>query len=98
MLNEEQINKVKTTLATSGWNDVMSPAMLNRGKAALKALILSTSEREKAGGEFADADDHTLRAIIRDAEWMASAWRNEITVFDENRRVEELHRQHNGEA
>ena len=45
MLNEEQIQKVRQTLQSSGWNEVMYPLYLQRGKAALKSLTLSAEER-----------------------------------------------------
>lgn len=93
-LNEEQIQKVRATLQTSGWNDVMRPAIENRGRLALRALALSRSERAKEfGGTDQDTDDDILRAMIRDATWMTSVWTNEIAVFEHNRKLDELERQ-----
>jgi hypothetical protein len=93
-LNEEQIDKIRLVLQSTGWNDVMRPALENRGRGALKALALSRSERaEQFKGGDLDTDDDILRAIIRDCEWMVSVWSNEVSVFDYNRRRDELDRQ-----
>lgn len=96
MLSEEQVQKIRHTLSTSGWTDVMHPAIVNRGNSALKALTLSPDERRMVGGEFKDTDDFLLRAIIRDAEWMIACWQNEIKVFEMNRQLEEIQSQQNG--
>ena len=90
-LNQEQVQKVRLVLASTGWNDVMRPALENRGRQALKALTLSRTERAGAykGTDF-DTDDDVLRAIIRDCEWMAVVWTNEIAVSEHNRRLDEL--------
>lgn len=93
-LNEEQIQKVRLVLASSGWNDVMKPAIENRGRLALRALALSRSERAvEFKGTDMDTDDDILRAMIRDATWMTSVWTNEVSVFEHNRRLDELDRQ-----
>lgn len=93
-LNEEQIQKVRLVIASSGWNDVMRPALENRGRQAVKALCLAPTERAAAfkGSDF-DTEDHVLRAIIKDSEWMIAVWSNEIAVFEHNRRLDELDRQ-----
>jgi hypothetical protein len=94
-LNEEQIAKIRLMLQSSAWNDVMKPAIATRANAAIKALILTPSERT---GEFKGMDDSAIRAQIREAEWLLTAFVNEIAVFDHNRRVDELHGQNNPEA
>lgn len=93
-LTEEQVLKVRQVLASSGWNEVISPALANRARQAIKALCLSRSERatEYKGGDF-DTDDDILRAIIRDCEWMLTVWVNEVNVGEYNRRRDELDRQ-----
>ena len=82
------------TLVTGGWTDVMKPAIENRGRSAVKALVLSRAERTQAykGTDF-DTDDDVLRAIIRDCEWMIVCWYNEIKASEHNRRLDELDRQ-----
>jgi hypothetical protein len=94
-LNEEQIGKVRFLLMSSGWNEVVKPAVAKRANTAIKALILSPAERS---GEFKEMDDSAIRAQIREAEWMLTAFDNEIAVFDHNRRLDELQRQQNPEA
>jgi hypothetical protein len=91
MLNPDQIEKVRGTLYTSGWNDVMKPMLLNRGRMAVKALVLTRTERdaEMKGTDFA-TDEDVLRAIIRDVEWMLNIWDNEVNAANHNRLRDEL--------
>jgi hypothetical protein len=86
MLDGTQVDKIRLVLSSTGWNDVMKPALLNRGKNAVKALCVAPSERE---GEFKGSTDEALRAAIRETEWMVSVWSNEIVIFEHNRRLEE---------
>lgn len=90
-LNNEQIQKIRLVLASSGWREVMLPALANRGHQAVKALCLSRSERavDFKGTDF-DTEDEILRAMIRDCSWMSSVWSNEVEVADYNRRRDEL--------
>lgn len=98
-LNETQVQKVRQVLASSGWNEVMKPALIKRGQQAVKALCLSRTERTSQfkGGDF-DTDDEILRAIIRDCEWMVVVWENEVSVAEYNRRRDELDRQNSPEG
>lgn len=93
-LSDEDVQKVRLVLASSGWNEVMKPLLELRGRRALKALTLTRSERATTyKGQDFDTDDDVLRAIIRDVEWMISVWQNELMVSDHNRRIDELGRQ-----
>ena len=98
-LNDEQCQKIRQTMMTAGWNEVMKPSLENRGRQAVKALCLSRSERatQFKGGDF-DTDDEILRAIIRDCEWMTAVWSNEVAVNEYNRRRDELDRQNSPEG
>jgi hypothetical protein len=87
MLEAEEIQKIRLVLSSSGWNDVIYPAIIDRGKGAVKALCKPASERD---GPFKGMDDGTLRAMINQCEWMVSHWQNEILAFEHNRRLEEL--------
>jgi hypothetical protein len=91
MLSSEQVEKVRLVLSSNGWNDVIRPAIVGRGRQALKSLALGRSERatEFKGTEF-DTDDDILRAMIRDCEWMSVVWSNEVQIHDRNRRLDEL--------
>lgn len=98
-LTEEQVQKVRLVLSTAGWNDVMRPALENRGRQALKSLTLARSERAGhfKGTDF-DTEDDVLRAIIRDCEWMVACWSNEIRVAEYNRNLEELERRESNQG
>jgi len=89
-LDAEQIQKTRSLLMSSGWNDVLKPLLAVRAHNAVKALILSPAERD---GEFKDMADTELRARIREAEWILSVLPNEVAVYDHNRRLDELDRQ-----
>lgn len=95
-MTEDQIQHVIATINTSGWKQVMQPAYANRAKAALSALALSPSEREKGGGEFKDSDDAHLRAVIRECEWMLGVWANVVNNYHQNRARDELAQRQNG--
>lgn len=89
-LNDDQLDLVRQTLATRGWNEVMQPFYLNRGRQALKLLALYPAER---AGELKDLEDDQLRAVVRECEWMTNVWRNELQVAEHNRRLEEAERE-----
>lgn len=93
-LDEEQIGKIKLLLASSGWNDVMKPVIAKRAHDAIKALVLNPAERK---GEYQGVDDTEIRARIRESEWMLMVWPNEVSVYEHNRRLEEIETQ-NGAA
>lgn len=97
MLTDDQATKLHLTVMSSGFKEIIEPAIGNRHKAALKALALSPSERESGGGEFKNADDATLRATLRECEWMLGVWHNELNVYRDNRVRDELAAQQNGE-
>lgn len=96
-LSNEQVDKVRTVLLSAGWNDVILPAIRQRGQQAVKALVMSRSERATTfkGSDF-DSEDDVLRAIIRDTEWMTVVWQNELLVAEHNRRLDELDRNNSG--
>lgn len=91
-LTDDQIQKIRLLISSSGWNDVMKPVLANRANAALKALVLTQSERATDGGEFKAWDDESLRAAIREIEWMLVVWTNMISVHEHNRVRDELDR------
>ena len=92
-LNEEQVGKIRNLLASSGWNDVMKPVIATKAHNAIKALVLNPAERT---GEYKDRDDASIRSDIKVLEWVLSCWQNEISVFEHNKRLEELDAQTNG--
>src|SRR3972149_159735 len=92
-LNEEQIQKVKLLTSSSGGHDVGRPVIAKRAQDAIKALVLNFAERK---GEYEGVDDNTIRATIKECEWMLSVWSNEVAIHEHNRRLEELERQQDG--
>lgn len=93
-LNPEEIQQVRLTLETSGWK-VMEKVIANRTHDAIRALVLSPSERT---GETKEMTDETIRARVREGEWMLFVWRNEIRLHDLERAqqqmlMNELHQQ-----
>ena len=87
MISPEQYDKVKILLASSGWNDVMRPAIAKRGQDAVRLLVLHPSERK---GDDSKLTEDALRARIQECEWMLAVWSNEVVAFEQNRRLEEL--------
>lgn len=92
MIDEQQAQKVRLVLTSSGWNDVIAPAIRARGQEALRSLRLSPLAREKHYGPDSPfrTSDEALRVMIDDCEWMAVAFLNELIVHDVNRQREEL--------
>ena len=72
----------------------MRPIIAQRANDAIKALILLPSERKAEGNEDDKKvpGDSDLRARIREAEWMLSAFENEVRIFDINRARDEAER------
>lgn len=94
-LSDTEVQQVRLTLVSSGWTDVMKPRILMRAQNALKALVLDPTERGAFKGTDFDTSDAVLRAMIRDAEWMAVCWDNEVQIADRNRQRDELARAEN---
>lgn len=92
-LTEDQIKLVKQGLQSSFWNEIVRPAIAQRGNNAIKLVAVEQAER---AGEWKDLSDAQLRAIIKDCEWMLTCWNTEIAVFEHNRRLEELDAEQNG--
>lgn len=86
-LDADSVEKLRATMASSGWNDVIEPSLINRSKQILNALRTVPGKRS---GEFKELEDHDLRAKLDEIEWLLVAFRNEIKVFDHNRRLDEL--------
>jgi hypothetical protein len=93
MLNEEQIDKLKLTMSTDGWNEVILPLVASRGREAITALVLDPTERS---GEYKGMDDGMIRQRARAVEWLLSILRNELAAADHNRALDELDRQNAG--
>jgi hypothetical protein len=90
-LSEEQIESVRLMFASSGWRDVVRPALINRSKMLITALRQAPGRRT---GECKGLEDHELRARLDEDEWLLVAFQNEIMVFDHNKRLDELDAAH----
>lgn len=90
-LTPEQMEKVQRVLGSDGWRDVMKPALVQRRDVAVRALIMTRSERaSKIKGTDFDTEDDVLRAMIADCEWLGSVWDTEAKVAMHNQRLDEL--------
>ena len=94
MLNEQQIHLVKQMLGMGGWNDVVKPLVIGRGRDLTKVAMMMPSQRPEP---YKDMDDREamnhIRGRILEIEWLVSFFDAEINVFDYNRRRDELDRQ-----
>ena len=97
MLNDEQIQKVRGTMQTGGWKDVVVPLVVNRGRELTKLALRMPTER---GAPYKDMEDRDamnhIRGRIEEIEWLISFFENEVNAFDYNRQRDELARQANG--
>lgn len=93
MFEQEQIDALRVLMAGAGWRNVMQPAIALRGKSALRALCIEPEQRE---GEWKGHDDKSLRATVRECEWMLSAWENHVRIYDINRAQAERQSLDNG--
>jgi len=84
MLTNDQTDKLQLLLSTTGWNEVMKPALENRVRQAIHSLILPAAQRAEE-----DRNDETLRARIEELTWMLTQWQKEIDVNRHNRQLEE---------
>lgn len=86
MLNDAQIERVKAVIGMDGWREIMQPIYGQRGQAALKALVMSQSQRS---GEYEGESDDVIRGRIKEIEWTLVAWNHQIVNHEINRRQDE---------
>lgn len=89
MLDSEQIGKLRQTMNTSGWRDVIAPKIIERGRLFQKMMLGFASKRPEP---YNEAGDEFLKGVIHDIEWMLVYWENEIAAHDMNQRRDELAR------
>lgn len=90
MLSEDHADKVRLTLATAGWREVMLPAMSAWLEQARDVLEVPAGQRREP---FAGTADDDLRATIRCLRKLLTLWPEELRIHDHNRRRDELDRQ-----
>ena len=97
MLNDDQIQKVRGMMQSSGWNEVLKPLVLVRGRELSKTALVMPGQRSEPYKSMDDRDAmNHIRGRIEEIEWLMSFFENEINVYDYNRRRDELDRQANG--
>jgi hypothetical protein len=93
-LTSDQVEKLRGLLQSSGWREVVRPAVEQRAKAASSLFRLLPSERPES---YRGLDDSTvlnlLRGRLEELEWLMTAFNNEVTVHDINLRADELRRE-----
>lgn len=93
MLNQEEVDKLRLTLRTAGWNEVILQRVADRIRTKIKLLLLHPSERQES-----ERDDHVLRTAIQELQWFVEVWDAELQAAEINRQADELRQeQMNGE-
>lgn len=85
-LTEQAIEKLRGTLNSLGWTDVMKPVISQFGKGAIDALVTSPSART---GEHAGADDNELRGSFKAYRRVLEFFEQEVKIHEANRILEE---------
>src|SRR5262245_9442234 len=90
MLSPEQMEKLRLTMQTGGWREIVMLACANRANLMIKTLVLSPSERR---GEFSGDSDEVIRGRIKEQEWFLTIWDANLKADNINRVADELDRQ-----
>ena len=85
MLKPDEIDKVRLTLRTAGWNEVIIQRVADRIRNKIKVLLTHPSERREG-----ERDDNVLRAAIAELQWMVECWDAELQAAEINRQADEL--------
>ena len=92
-LSEEDVLKVKQMMQSSGWREVVIPALRRRGAEWMKESVRLPSER---GKPYTDLDDAIagphIRGRIAELEYLLVSFQNELMVYEHNRSLDELDR------
>lgn len=88
-LDDDQIRKLRTTLATEGWREVIEPLVAERGHRFMKMAFGPVSERPEA---YRDAEFDFFRGVVDNTQWMLTYWKAEIDVHNHNETLLEQER------
>lgn len=88
MLTPEEVDKVKLTMRTAGWNEVIIQRVADRIRTKIKILLTHPSERRES-----EREDNVLRAAIQELQWMVECWDAEVQAAEMNRQADELRRE-----
>ena len=86
-LAPEAIDKLRVTLSSLGWNDVIKPVIAQFGKRTIDALLTSPEARS---GEFNGATDAEIRGEFKAYRRVLEFFEQEVRVFESNKVLEEL--------
>jgi hypothetical protein len=90
MLNEQQIQKVRSMMQSSGWTEVLVPLVAGRGSEFTKIALRMPANRAEP---YKDVDDRDamnhIRGRIEEIKWVLEFFVNEINVHDFNARNEQ---------
>ena len=94
-LSGEQVDRLRGTIGSLGWQEVIKPVLTNAGKQALGAL----TEPEKARtGDYKDRSDDYLRGLFHAYQTVLTLFENEIEVDRINRLREKARKDDEGVA
>jgi hypothetical protein len=81
-LTAEQVEKLRGTLGSLGWQDVIKPVLANTGKTVITALLDPGSARD---GEFKNMSDDYLRGMF-------AGYQRVLTFFEAEVETERINR------
>ena len=93
MITSDQVQALRMMLGSQGWVEVLKPYMQQRGRALMRELIASQSERSE---QYKGLPDDVIRGQIRALEEILAWTANQIQAHDHNRRLDELDAATNG--
>jgi len=93
-LTDQQIEKLRPTVMSQGWQDVVKPIIQNSGRAAMDAMLLMPERRE---GEFKGASDDYLRGQVAVYGRMLAFFERELEFFEQNRLMDEVRKKQEGQ-
>lgn len=85
-LTGEQIDKLRGTIFSLGWQEVVKPVLANSGKVAMDMLLDPAIKRD---GEYSGATDDSLRGTIKAYKSVLAFFENEVRAFDQNKAIDD---------
>lgn len=89
-LSEGQIEKLRPTLLSLGWQEVIKPVIANSGKQIVDMTMDPSVAR---AGEYEGVNDDVLKGEFRAYRKILTFFENEVAVHDENRLRDKLRQQ-----
>ena len=82
-LNSDDIEKLRSLLRTSAWNDIVKAAVQARRDVMVDQLIFPSRRGDKP------LSDDELRGRIAEDDWLMLRFEQAVQEFDHNQRIEE---------